>query len=64
MQATFEYHKLLQEILDKGKHRGDRTGTGTLSIFDYKKKKDSKHIYESATRRFGKKSWKCRFVIT
>lgn len=40
MQATFEYHKLLQEILDKGKHRGDRTGTGTVSIFDYKIKFD------------------------
>ena len=40
MQATFEYHQLLQTILDVGKHRGDRTGTGTLSIFDYKIKFD------------------------
>ena len=38
--ATKEYHKLLQYILDNGKDKGDRTGTGTKSIFDYKIKFD------------------------
>ncbi len=40
MNATTEYHKLLQHILDNGKKKGDRTGTGTTSIFDYKIKFD------------------------
>jgi thymidylate synthase len=40
MQATHEYHKLLQYILDNGKKKTDRTGTGTTSIFDYKIKFD------------------------
>jgi len=35
MQATHEYHKLLERILSDGKMRGDRTGTGTLSIFSH-----------------------------
>jgi thymidylate synthase len=38
--ATFEYHKLLHYILDNGKKKTDRTGTGTTSIFDYKIKFD------------------------
>ena len=40
MSATIEYHKLLQHILDNGRKKGDRTGTGTISIFDYKIKFD------------------------
>jgi thymidylate synthase len=28
-----EYHRLLRHVLDKGKRRNDRTGTGTLSVF-------------------------------
>jgi len=27
------YHKLLQDILDNGEQRGDRTGVGTLAVF-------------------------------
>jgi thymidylate synthase len=31
-----DYQELLQHIIDNGKPKGDRTGTGTLSVFDYK----------------------------
>lgn len=43
------YLDLLRTVLTEGRHRGDRTGTGTTSIFDYKFVHDMREGYPLVT---------------
>lgn len=40
MSIIKQYHDFLQHILDNGKPKSDRTGTGTLSVFGYQMRFD------------------------
>jgi len=44
-----EYHKLLEHILNNGKQKGDRTGTGTLDTFGYQMRFDLSHGFPLLT---------------
>lgn len=50
------YHELLRYILDNGKVRGDRTGTGTRSVFGYQSRYDLSRAFPLLTTK--KVHWK------
>ncbi len=44
-----QYHELLQHILEHGRQREDRTGTGTLSVFGYQMRMDLEEGFPALT---------------
>jgi thymidylate synthase len=43
-KADVTYHAMLQHVLDSGKVRTDRTGTGTIGVFGYQNRYDLKEF--------------------